>query len=146
VFDAATMRPARTPYKITGQPMDLSVTPDDYLYVLSEDSYSVVNTNVESPRPAPVPLPGRSTDGVLTDDGSRYVVLSSMAEPRKETITVIDTKGRDVLGTADAEGVLTGVEVSHDNQRAYAGGYFVNGVLIVDATIPKVIGDIPLSR
>ena len=115
---------------------------------MSADSYSVVNTNIESPRPAPVPLAGRSTDAVLTDDGSRYVVLGTTTEgTRKETITVIDTKGRDLVGTAESEGsVGVRVEVSHDNQRAYVAGYFIDGVLIVDATIPKVIGEITLER
>lgn len=149
VFDAETMRSARSPYKITGQPFDLSVTKDNYLYVMSEDSYSVVNTNVESPRPTPVPLPGRSRAAVLTDDGSRYVVLGSTTSgAHKDMITVIDTKGRDVIGTVESEGgVSVRIEVSHDNQRIYAAGYnFQYGVLIVDATIPKVIGDIPLGK
>jgi YVTN family beta-propeller protein len=150
VFDAVTMRQARSPYKITGQPIDLSITRDDYLYVLSQDSYSVVNTNVESPRPTPVPLPGRSKDAVLTDDGSRYVVLGAppKGEPLKDLITVIDTKERDVIGTAEGEGGLSlRVEVSHDNQRIYAVGYnFEHNILIVDATIPKAVGAIDLGR
>lgn len=150
VFDAVTMRPARSPYKLTGQPIDLSITRDDYLYVLSKDSYSVVNTNVDSPRPSPVPLPGRSTDAVLTDDGSRYVVLGKPPEgqPLKDLITVIDTKERDVIGTVESEGGLSGrVEVSHDNQRIYAMGYHPDhNILVVDATIPKAVGGINLGR
>ncbi|WP_433019650.1 caspase, EACC1-associated type [Kribbella sp. CA-294648] len=150
VFDAVTMRPARSPYKITGQPIDLSITRDDYLYVLAKDSYSVVNTNVDSPRPSPVPLPGRSTDAVLTDDGSRYVVLGTPPEgqPLKDLITVIDTKERDVIGTVESEGGLSGrVEVSHDNQRIYVMGYHPDhNILVVDATIPKAVGGINLGR
>lgn len=150
VFDAESMRPVRTPYKITGQPIDLSITKDNYLYVLASDSYSVVNTNVESPRPSPEPLPGRSRDAVLTDDGSRYVVLAGAAQgqPVKDLVTVIDTKGRDVIGTAESEGgVAVRVEVSHDNQRIYVAGYnFSHGTLIVDATNPKVVGEINLEK
>lgn len=150
VLDAVTMRPARTPYKIAGQPIDLSITRDDYLYVMSRDSYSVVNTNVDNPRPTPVPLPGRLKDAVLTDDGSRYVVLGATSEgqPLKDLITVIDTSRREVIGTAESGGgVSTRIEVSHDNQRIYAGGYhFEHTLLIVDATIPKVIGGIVLER
>ncbi|WP_020392312.1 caspase, EACC1-associated type [Kribbella catacumbae] len=150
VLDAETMRPARSPYKITGQPIDLSITRDNYLYVLSAGSYSVVNTNVESPRPAPVPLSGGSRDAALTDDGSRYVVLSARSDGQRFTdmITVIDTKAREVIGTAESDGgVAIRVEVSHDNQRIYAGGYnYEHDVLIVDATIPKVIGGIQVER
>ncbi|GAA1576859.1 hypothetical protein GCM10009789_33000 [Kribbella sancticallisti] len=150
VFDAETMRPARSPYKITGRPIDLSITRDNYLYVMSADSYSVVNTNVESPRPTPVPLPGRLKDAVLSDDGSRFVVLSSPSEesPLKDVVTVIDTAGREVIGTAETEGGLSlRLEMSHDNQRVYAGGYNLRyTVLVVDATIPRVVGEIALEK
>ncbi|NEA30127.1 caspase family protein [Streptomyces sp. SID13031] len=150
VLDTQTMRSARSPYKVTGQLTDLSITRDNYLYVLSEDSYSVVNTNVESPRPAPVSLAGRSRDAVLTDDGSRYVVLGKAPEgqPLKDLITVIDTKGREVIGTAEGEGGLSvEVVVSHDNQRIYVVGYNVeHNVLILDATIPKAVGAISLGK
>lgn len=150
VLDAVTMRPARSPYKLTGQPIDLSITRDDYLYVLSKDSYSVVNTNVDSPRPSPVPLPGRSTDAVLTDDGSRYVVLGTPPDGQslKDLITVIDTLEREVIGTVESEGGLSGrVEVSHDNQRIYAMGYHPDhNILVVDATIPTAVGAINLGR
>jgi YVTN family beta-propeller protein len=150
VFDTATMRAARSPYKVTGLPTDLSITRDGYLYVLSADSYSIVNTNVDSPRPSPISLPGEARDAVLTDDDSRYVVLGSPSGQagRKDAVTVIETKGRDVIGTAESDGGLAvSVVVSHDNQRAYLGGYSFNqDLVVVDATIPKVVGGIAVEK
>ncbi|WP_328325967.1 caspase family protein [Kribbella sp. NBC_00382] len=151
VIDAATLKPSRSAYKISGKPVDLSVDQDDdALYVLSEDSYSVVNTNVDSPRPTAVPLPGRSKDAVLTDDGSRYVVLGASSEGQelKDLVTVINTKNRAKVGTAESDGGLARqVAVSRDNQRIYVSGYdFEHNVLIVDATIPKAVGAISLGK
>ncbi|MEV8376595.1 caspase family protein [Kribbella sp. NPDC056861] len=150
VFDTATMRAARSPYKITGQPTDLSITRAGYLYVLSDDSYSIVNTNVDSPRPSPISLPGEARDAVLTDDDSRYVVLGSPTGQagRKDSVTVIETKGREVIGTAESDsGLAMSVVISHDNQRAYLGGYsFEQALVVVDATTPKVVGAIALEK
>lgn len=53
-----------------------------------------------------------------------------------------------MIGTAESEGgVAVRVEVSHDNQRIYVAGYnFSHGTLIVDATNPKVVGEINLEK
>ncbi|WP_112237474.1 caspase, EACC1-associated type [Kribbella monticola] len=146
VLDTNTMRPARTPFKLDDKPRDLSMSSTGQLYVVGEGSYRVINTTVANPRPSSKPLPAGSNSAVLTADDSRLFVLGADSSLQKATITAIDTKNDDVVGSlTDDFGVTIRLAVSNDGQRIYLSG-FSDGIVIIDAVALKPVGTIRLAR
>ena len=149
VIDTRTRQPARSPIKVDEPATDLSLSADGYLFVVSVGSFSIVNTTVDDPRPSSFPLPGKSSDGVLSADGKHLFVLGSQGEGanRKDTVISVGTKSHQVEGTVSEDsGLAARLAVSQDGQRLYVSRFFDKGVLVLDATGPKVIGSIALER
>ncbi|WP_329001211.1 caspase family protein [Kribbella sp. NBC_00709] len=142
VIDTLTRQPARSPIPVESKLRDLTPGADGALYALGSSSYAVINTNVETTRPTPQPLPDGSR--IAASDGKRLYILGT--EGANDVVRIVDlSKHQVVESLTDDLGATVELAVSQDGQRMYVSNFFQDGILVLDTVGPKVIDKIELK-
>ncbi|WUJ71038.1 hypothetical protein OG809_38825 [Kribbella soli] len=142
VIDTKTRQTARTPIKLDSEPRDLVPGRDGMLYAIGSTTYAVINTNVNTTRPTPQPLPAGSR--TAASDGKKLYVLGT--DGASDMVQIVDLGNHQVVGSlTDDLGAAVELAVSEDGQRIYLSNFFQDGILVLDTVGPKVVGKIELK-
>ncbi|MEV4264111.1 caspase family protein [Kribbella sp. NPDC049584] len=142
VIDTKTRQAAQAPIMLDSEPRDLAPGRDGMLYAIGVAKYAVINTNVDTTRPTPQPLPDGSR--TAASDGKKLYVLGT--EGGHDVVRIVDLSNHQVVGSlSDDLGAAIDLAVSEDGQRIYLSNFFQDGILMLDTVGPKVVGKIELK-